>query len=104
MDIFKTIRANRIAALALAKQRRDTEFSPFRCKAIDDARFTLKSLDRGELVLTLGDQQEIILPNFYERHAQRLLELSGQARIDFLKDIWLNYNAWRYRNVEERKT
>ena len=97
MDMFERIRANRIAALALAKQRRQTEFSPFRCSGISAVSYDPGASDRGDLKLTLVDGREVTLPHFYVNHALRLQRLAGQEQLDYLKEIWLNYNAWRMR-------
>lgn len=98
MDMFQRIRANRIAALQLAKQRRATEFSPFRCRPITEIAWTPTSNDRGELQLTLDDATRVVLPHFYQSHALRLQALPVPDRIEYLREIWLNYNAWRLRD------
>ena len=97
MDMFEKIRANRIAALALAKQRRQTEFSPFRCDGIKAVSYVDGTSDRGTLTLILIDDREITLPHFYVNHALRLQRLGNADQLDYLREIWLNYNAWRLR-------
>lgn len=94
---FDQIHARRRAALEQAENPALDHFSPYRLANDVALRLTWSGTDtaRVELLIELNDGSRYRLPGFLRDHAERLARLGPTARVSPLRDLWLNYLAWR---------
>ena len=98
-DAFVQMRIRRQAALEEARRRRREGFCPHRVTRIHAIEWTDDDTDPARVTLKVqtGGGQWTSLPRFFRAHALYMAQLPDEKRTQYLRDIWLNYNAWATR-------
>lgn len=92
---FERIRDDRRAALAVAASQPDPGFCPYGNIDIRAIEFIPASRGRGTLYIEDGTGGQRELAGFPTHHAEQLCALEPARQLAFLRDVWINYLAWR---------